>query len=920
MRKIKRVLSAVIAAAMAVSVFSFGVSADLWEIVEDEEIYSGEKQAAVKFTQVAVGEEHTAAITESGDLYLWGLNDKGQLGDGTTTTSSKPVKITVGNNEKVKAVALGSKHSAAITTNGEVYFWGNNSCGQLGDGTTTSSSTPKKLSSFGTDVKAIALGGDTSAVLLNSGKMYTFGYNGEGQLGNGTTTNSSSPVEVGLSNVESMAVSLYNAAAVLADKSLYAWGKMELIGKGNISNDTTVPNSVAMNAVSCSLGINNGLYIADNNEVFAWGANNNSELDPELDSYIYLASYIESLENASMVCTGYENFAMVRNSNLKIWGYFKLAKYGLAQYYTTEEGVLTNVKSVSQQYYHGAAVTNSGELYTWGKNINGQLGVGNTTVTTGISPVKVTLEEDHTHSYSSAWTNDSTGHWHACSCGDKSDFAAHTSDGGKVTTDPTTTSTGVRTYSCSVCSYVIKTETIPMLHSHSPASSSWESDGTHHWQVCSCGEVLNKTEHVSDGGKIEVPATQTSTGVKVYSCTVCNRELSRETLPMLEASHTHSYTGWTSDASGHWHTCSCGSTADWAAHTSDGGKVTVEATSTTTGLKTYSCSVCGCVLSTEIIPVTHTHAYSSEWTTDSSYHWHECSCGSTADWAAHTSDSGTITVQPTTSSTGVRTYKCSVCGYVLSTETIPALTEDDPDKEIKGFVERMYTQLLGRASDAKGMANHVQRLKDGQSASDIAKIFVTSSELKNKKLTNREFVRRMYVTMLDRNPDASGLNHWATALDNGCSYGYVLQGFSTSAEFTKLCQSYGINRGTYVSPENRDNNEKLTAYVSRMYTKALNRTYDINGLNNHTGRYIAGTKDAKGIAHDFIFSTEFKNRNLSNDAFINTMYATFFNRAPDAKGKANWTARMNSGWTREQVFNGFTSSTEFKNLVASFGI
>ncbi|MGN0665798.1 MAG: DUF4214 domain-containing protein [Huintestinicola sp.] len=252
--------------------------------------------------------------------------------------------------------------------------------------------------------------------------------------------------------------------------------------------------------------------------------------------------------------------------------------------------------------------------------------------------------------------------------------------------------------------------------------------------------------------------------------------------------------------------------------------------------------------------------------------------------------------------------------------TVSASFAEGADKEIKAFVERLYTKLLGRASDPKGKANHVERLKNGASAAEIAQIFVTSSELKNKKLTNREFVKRMYLTMLDRNPDAKGLNHWATALDNGCSYGYVLQGFSKSAEFTKLCQSYGIERGTYVSAENRDNNEYLTAYVSRMYTKALNRTYDIKGLNNHTGRYIAGTKDAKGIAHDFIFSTEFKNRNLTDDEFIDTLYAALFDRNPDAKGKANWQTRMKDGWTREQVFNGFTCSAEFKKLVASFGI
>ncbi|MGN0667163.1 MAG: DUF4214 domain-containing protein [Huintestinicola sp.] len=64
----------------------------------------------------------------------------------------------------------------------------------------------------------------------------------------------------------------------------------------------------------------------------------------------------------------------------------------------------------------------------------------------------------------------------------------------------------------------------------------------------------------------------------------------------------------------------------------------------------------------------------------------------------------------------------------------------------------------------------------------------------------------------------------------------------------------------------------------------------------------------------------FKNRNLTDDEFIDTMYATFFDRAADAKGKANRQTRMKNSWTREQVFNGFTSSAEFKRLVDPFGI
>ncbi|MGN0638129.1 MAG: DUF4214 domain-containing protein [Huintestinicola sp.] len=239
---------------------------------------------------------------------------------------------------------------------------------------------------------------------------------------------------------------------------------------------------------------------------------------------------------------------------------------------------------------------------------------------------------------------------------------------------------------------------------------------------------------------------------------------------------------------------------------------------------------------------------------------------------------------------------------------------------VSDFVERLYVNLLGRASDPRGKANHVNSLKSGRSACDVAKNFVLSTELANKKLSNKEFVTRMYKTMLDRNPDPTGLARWTAALDNGCSYGYVLQGFGKSAEFTRLCESYGVTRGSYTSPEYRDRNEKLTAYVSRLYTVALGRKYDIKGLNNHTGRYINGTKTAEEIAYSFVFSTEFKNKKLTDEQFVDCMYNSLFGRTADAGGKSRWLTKMKNGMTREQVFKGFASSAEFKNMVAKFGL
>ncbi|MBQ8613802.1 MAG: DUF4214 domain-containing protein, partial [Ruminiclostridium sp.] len=241
-------------------------------------------------------------------------------------------------------------------------------------------------------------------------------------------------------------------------------------------------------------------------------------------------------------------------------------------------------------------------------------------------------------------------------------------------------------------------------------------------------------------------------------------------------------------------------------------------------------------------------------------------------------------------------------------------------ENINNFVERLYTKLLGRASDANGKAKWVEKLKNGATAADVAVGFVLSDELEQQKLSNKTFVTRMYQTMLNRTPADSEIANWASYIEAGCTYAFVFRGFLSAPEFAKLCASYGIETGTYAATENRDVNGKLTKFISRLYTKALNRTYDASGLNHHTGNYISGKYTLDKIASGFIFSAEFEKRNLSDENFVECMYNTFFDRASDTSGKANWLQKMANGMTREEVFNGFVASPEYKALVKSFGL
>ncbi len=265
-------------------------------------------------------------------------------------------------------------------------------------------------------------------------------------------------------------------------------------------------------------------------------------------------------------------------------------------------------------------------------------------------------------------------------------------------------------------------------------------------------------------------------------------------------------------------------------------------------------------------------------------------------------------------------FKNLCAEYGITAGTYEPAGNRDYDENITAFVSRMYTTLLGRSFDANGLNNNAGIIINGGTAADVGKKFVMSGELTNLKLSNDEFVKRMYQTFLNRTPSAKEITRWATTLENGCSYGYILKKFVASAEFNILCTKYNIKAGEYATTENRDYNENITAYVSRMYTKALGRSFDIKGLNNNTGRLITGEMTAAEVAEYFILSKEFVNRKLTDEQFVTVLYNALFNRAPDAGGKTRWLNKLATGTSREEVLKGFTTAAEFKNLVKSFGL
>lgn len=250
-------------------------------------------------------------------------------------------------------------------------------------------------------------------------------------------------------------------------------------------------------------------------------------------------------------------------------------------------------------------------------------------------------------------------------------------------------------------------------------------------------------------------------------------------------------------------------------------------------------------------------------------------------------------------------------------EGSPVLNANDLD----AFVTRLYELCLGREPDKKGYMDWMNRLSSGKTtAAGAVQGFMLSKEMKNKHLSNADFVEICYKVMMDRTSDAGGKKNWVDALNNGVSYNYILRGFVQSVEFTKLCSKYGVVRGSITLTERRDQNLALTSFVGRLYNYALGRLPDAGGINNWCELLILKKRTPKQVAtNGFFHSVEFLKKNLNNYDFVTVCYRVFLGREPDTGGMNDWLNRLSSGQSRDTVLAGFAGSAEFKNIIEKSG-
>jgi alpha-tubulin suppressor-like RCC1 family protein len=340
--------------------------------------------------RVAAGTFHTCAVTAGGGVVCWGRNDRGQLGDGTTTNRWTPTPVT-GLGGIVAAVTAGRHHTCALTTGGGVVCWGYNSDGQLGDGTTTQRLTPTPVSGLGSGIAAIGAGAYHTCALTTAGGVVCWGDNIDGQLGDGTTTPRLTPTVVsGLgSGAAALAAGRMHTCALTSAGGVQCWGynASGQLGDGTATNRLT-PTGVSglgsgMAAVAAGDGHTCALTTAGG--VVCWGFNMYGQLGDgsTIDRWVPTgASGLQS--GVAAIAAGAESLhtcALTTGGSVVCWGNNADGELGDG---TTSDrltptpvaGLASGVAAVSAGEMHTCALISAGAVVCWGANGYGQLGDG----------------------------------------------------------------------------------------------------------------------------------------------------------------------------------------------------------------------------------------------------------------------------------------------------------------------------------------------------------------------------------------------------------------------------------------------------------------------------------------------------------------------------------------------------------------
>ena len=377
---------------------------------------------AIRIVKVSNGSYHSFGLTSDGRIYAWGRNTSGELGIGTTLARSNvPIAVkTTGtpmDGKVVKQVEGGGRyegsHSIALASDGTVYTWGFNQYGQLGNNTTTNSRSPIAVQVAGTPLAGktivqIAAGADHSLALDSDGALYAWGSNAYGQLGNGTTTNSSVPVAVKIAGTPLAGKTIVQIAAganhnmvLTFDGAVYTWGwnYHGQLGNNTKTNSNTIVAVQTIGTpiagkkiVKIAAGQGHSLALTDDGMVYTWGRNdtgqlgNNATTDVMLPVTVTVTGTPMSNKTIVEIASGARHSLAIDSSGkVYAWGHNGSGQLGnnLTVNALTPVAVQApadkNIIQVSGSGWLGtssSALASDGTVYSWGRGFDGQLGDG----------------------------------------------------------------------------------------------------------------------------------------------------------------------------------------------------------------------------------------------------------------------------------------------------------------------------------------------------------------------------------------------------------------------------------------------------------------------------------------------------------------------------------------------------------------
>lgn len=334
--------------------------------------------------RIACGATHSMAVTENLELLAWGGNNHGQVGDGSKQLDPQrcqkfPVTIFKNN---ICACAAGKAHSLAVTSAGEVYAWGNNEDCLLGTGWESKQVVPKRIRLEDPHdplkhchVKAVSAGVKHSLALTDAGEVFAWGANEYGQLGDGTRAARRSPVKIIGGNVTAIASGWYHNLAITDTGDVWTWGftsQDPSSGAQKILAPTLVING-GIQAVAA--GATHSLALTESGEVLAWGGNDYGQLGDGTMSR-RITPVTVALNCTQITAGSYHSIALDANTNVLQWGFMVDPAHGVWKSQTTPSSVYLEggAFAIAAGGVHTMAISNKGSLWVWGGNSCGQIG------------------------------------------------------------------------------------------------------------------------------------------------------------------------------------------------------------------------------------------------------------------------------------------------------------------------------------------------------------------------------------------------------------------------------------------------------------------------------------------------------------------------------------------------------------------